>query len=225
MQAVRQINPLARAIVVIGAIMALVTGVTFAALNSSATLTGNTLGTASANAELLLWNGSEFASTAPGFNFSGLVPGQKSEKFGFYFKNNGNTALNLTAQVDAAPEFSEGLTAEDVELKFYGNCHERVSVTLADLLAGPVELPCNPLEAGVQGVIGDKHNDANYFVRVKIADSVPLSEEGHTVGEFDIVFNGVAVGADEQPQEPVEPEEPEQPETPQVPETPETPEE
>lgn len=193
MLAIKRINPVARAILVIGAVMALVTSVTFAALTSSATLTGNTIGTASANADLLLWNGSEFAPTAPGFSFTGLVPGQKSDKFNFYFKNNGNTDLDLTARVDGLPEFSEGLTAADVTLKFAGSCKDAVSVTLADLLAGPVALPCNPLKAGAQGVIGEKWNNANYHVTVKIADSVGLSETGHSVGPFDIIFDGTSV--------------------------------
>ncbi len=218
MLAIKKINPVARAIIVIGAVMALVTSVTFAALTSSATLSGNTIGTASANADLLLWNGTEFADAAPGFNFTGLTPGERSEKFNFYFKNNGNTDLDLTARVDAAPEFSEGITAADVELKFTGNCkHDnRTTVTLADLLEGPVVLPCNPLEAGAQGVIGEKWNKANYAVSVKIADSVPLSETGHTVGAFDLIFDGTAVGSTpEEPEEPETPEEgPEETETP-----------
>lgn len=213
MQAIRRINPLARAVAVIGAVVALVASATFAALTSTATLTGNTLGTASANADLLLWNGSEFASTAPGFSFSGLIPGQKSEKFDFYFKNAGNTDLNLTARVDAAPEFSEGLTAADITLKFYGNCHEPIMTTLEALLAGPVALPCDPLEAGAQGVAGAWHNDGNYSVKVKIADTVEMGEESLTVGPFDIIFDGTAVGS----------EEPEEPETPEVPEVPEAP--
>ena len=196
MLAIKKINPVARAILTIGAVMALVTSVTFAALTSSATLSGNTIGTASANADLLLWNGSEFADAAPGFNFSGLVPGQKSDKFRFYFHNNGNTDLDLTARIDAAPEFSEGLTADDVMLKFSGNCKDDVHVTLADMLAGPVAMPCNPLEAGAQGVVGEHFNDANYSVRVKIADSVGLSETGHSVGPFDIIFDGTAVGSE-----------------------------
>lgn len=213
MEAIKQINPVARAVIVIGAVMALVTSVTFAALTSSATLTGNTIGTASANADLLLWNGSEFADSAPGFSFTGLVPGVRSEKFKFYFKNNGNTDLDLTARVDAEPEFSAGLTAADVTLKFTGGgCHESVSTTLADLLAGPVALPCNPLNAGSQGVVGEHKNDGNYAVTVKIADTVPLSEEGHTVGAFDIIFDGTAVGSmPETPEEPTVPEEPEVP--------------
>lgn len=216
MEAIRKVNPLARAIVVIGAIMTLVTGVTFAALTSSATLTGNTLGTASANADLLLWNGSEFASSAPGFNFSGLIPGQKSDKFDFQFKNNGNMDLNLTARVDAAPELSEGLTAADIQLKFYGNCEETVSTTLEELLAGPVAMPCDPLEAGEESHARSWHHksDGEYSVRVKIAETVPLSEESLTVGPFDIMFDGTAAVSET----PEEPEVPETPETPQVPE-------
>lgn len=205
MLAIQRINPVIRAVAVIGAVMAMVTSVTFAALTSSATLSGNTIGTASANADLLLWNGSEFTDAAPGFSFTGLMPGQRSDKFNFYFKNNGNTDLDLMARLDAAPEFSEGITANDVTLKFMGACKESTSVTLADMIAGPVALPCNPLEAGAQGVVGEWWNKANYSVSVKIADSVALSETGHTVGAFDIIFDGTAVGSEEPEEEPAVP--------------------
>src|SRR5690606_27037105 len=94
-----------------------------------------------------------------------------------------------------------------VTFKFYGNCHQPVVTTLEALLAGPVALPCDPLEAGAEGAAGTWHNDGNYAVKVKIADSVPVSETGLNVGPFDIIFDGVAVGAEE----PGTPEEPEAP--------------
>lgn len=192
MDLVKKINPMVRAIAVIGAVMALATGATFAALNTQATLTGNTIGTASANADLLLWDGDSFEPTAPGFNFTNIDPGEESEKFNFYFKNNGNVDLDLTAKINAIPSLTAGLSADDVTLNFYGSCDdEPVHATLTELLAG-VELPCNPLDEGAQGVIGEEDNDANYAVSVTVDESVELSEDGEEVGAFDIIFDGAA---------------------------------
>ncbi len=193
MQAIKQLNPVIRAVAVITAVMALATGATFAALSDSATLTGNTIGTATANANLLLWDGDSFEPAAPGFEVTDLVPGEESEPFNFYFKNDGNIELDLTASVPVLPELSDGITASDVTLTFYGSCDDApVPATLAALIAGDVELPCNPLEVGAQGVIGETDNDANYWVTVTVDESVALDETSESVGAFDIIFDGVA---------------------------------
>lgn len=204
---ISKINPLARAVGVVGAVMALVTGVTFAALSDTATLTGNSIGTASANANLLLWDGDSFESSAPGFNFTGLEPGEASKPFDFYLKNKGNVDLDLTAEIPALPAFSDGITAEDVTLSFSGNCDdEPVSATLAELNAAPIELPCGPLTDEPNGFWGDwrhrKHDKSNYRVTVKVADDVALGETEQTVGAFDIVFNGTADTGSEEPETP-----------------------
>lgn len=211
MLALKRVNPVARAVAVIGVVMALATGATFAALASSATLTGNTIGTASANADLLLWDSETetFAQSAQGFAFTELTPGDKSEPYGFSFKNNGNVDLNLTARVDGMPELSDGITGDDVMFKIYGHCHGGpVKTTLTDLVAGPVEMPCDPLEAGAEGTPGEWRDDANYWIKVKISDNVALDDTPETVGAFDIIFDGAAADA---PEEPVE-------ETPALPE-------
>jgi len=194
---IRQINPVVRAVAVIGAVMALVTGATFAALTDSVTLSNNTIGTTSANADLLIWDSgdNEFQSEAPGFNFTGLEPGQESEDFHFYFKNNGDVPLDVTAEVPVDPTFSTGLTAADVSLTFKGACdtNSDVTYTLAQLETGPVNLPCNPLEESAQGVVGeDDTNEANYRVSVTINDSVVIGSDPLTVSGFDIVFDGTA---------------------------------
>lgn len=201
--------------------MALATGATFAALSSSATLTGNTIGTASANANLLLWDSENevYAQTAKGFTFTDLTPGEKSDPFQLSFKNEGNVDLNLTARVDGMPELSEGLTGDDVVFKIYGNCQGApTQATLTELVAGPVSLPCDPIEAGVTGTPQNekkkwdhKHNNGNYWVKVMISDSVALDDTPETVGAFNIIFDGSAADAPEEPEVPEEPGEEEPP--------------
>ncbi len=126
MVSIRQINPVARAVVVIAAVMALVTSVTFAALQSQATLTNNSISTATAG--LKLWNGSSFESTAPGFTVTGLVPGEWSDDYNFYFQNDGEGPLFLTANVPQEPALPEGMDSygftgwENLKVAFKGYC-------------------------------------------------------------------------------------------------------
>lgn len=208
----QRINPLARAVAVIGAVMMLVTGATFAALSNEAVLSNNLIGTRSATAELLIWDAeaNEFQPEAPGFNFTELDPGDTSEAFPFYFQNTGNVDLNLSARINALPSglgngLTEGdLSADDVKLTFSGMCEDEVSATLDELVAG-VELPCNPLPEGAQGVIGeDETNPANYRVTVSIDDDVETTETAIALGPFDLIFQGDSE-APEVPEEPVIP--------------------
>lgn len=191
----KKINPVARAVMTITAVAALVSGVTFAA-TSQATLTGNNITMAAATADLQLWNGIEFASTAPGFSFSDLEPGEESDPFNFYFKNNGNVPLDVTASIPTLPDLTAlSFGADDVTLTFYGaeSCAEaplvRTMTELNDVTLD--ELPCNPLEEDAQGVVGeDATNEANYRVTAKIAETVELGDTTEVVPSFDIVFTG-----------------------------------
>ena len=61
--------PLLRAVGVFGAVAAIATGATFAALGSQATLTSSTI--SSATADLRVWDGAAFSPTGPGFTVTG----------------------------------------------------------------------------------------------------------------------------------------------------------
>ncbi len=65
-------SPLVRAVAVFTGVVALVSGVTFAALQSQATLTNNTI--ASAKAGLQVKSTGSFASQDAGFAFTGVLP-------------------------------------------------------------------------------------------------------------------------------------------------------
>ncbi len=104
MVGVFKMSPLLRAIGVIGAVAALVTGITFAALQSQATLTNNTI--SSATADLQIKSGGRFDTFATGFAFVNVVPGGPavpSVPFSFDLKNNGGlSGANLDIKVYAA---------------------------------------------------------------------------------------------------------------------------
>jgi hypothetical protein len=194
-------NPVVRAVGVFSAVAIIAGGVTYAALNTSATLSGNTITTADAN--LLLWDGDSYETTAPGFDVTGLIPGEGSADQKFYVKNAGDTNLNVTAHVATAPVApAEGYGFDGwqnlrVTFKAYNpactTASDRiVHTTMADLLAGQVALPCNNLKMGAQGDSspGAVNTEGNYSVSF---DITPASVSGTPkVGDFDLVFTGAA---------------------------------
>ncbi len=194
------ISPITRAVGVFSAVAIVVGGVTFAALNSSATLSDNTLSTADASLKIYDFGTAAFESDAPGFNLSNLVPGAYSDKQLFYFLNDGEGDLTVTASVgdgDATTTADDpvltGVTAANVKLKFTSNAPgcaaDTVETTLALLQAGDVALPCNPLSQGAQGnaSAGAEETEGNYSVEFKLAN---VADEGASVNNLDIVFDG-----------------------------------
>lgn len=198
----RLMSPLTRAVGVISAVAILVGGVTFAALQSQATLTDNTI--ASANADLKLWDGDSFESEAPGFTVTGLVPGEGSGPNLFYFQNAGETDLNISAHVPVAPEEPQGGYGfsgwENLDVTFKNlsdDCAEGpVETDMGALLAGDVELPCNPLSEGATGnnQPGAEGTEGNYSVEFDIHPEAVTGDHAG-VGSFDIVFSGAAAAS------------------------------
>lgn len=186
---VSRINPVLRAVLVIGVVMAFVTSITYAALQSQATLTNNTISTASA--DLQLWDGDSFESTAPGFNITDLVPGTPSDPQNFYFKNNGSAPLDITARIPSAPttngigDFSKVYVTIDCQ----ADASPAINTNMAALIAGEVSLDVT-LPAGAQGVIGETDNPANCSAVFDI-DPTTVSGSSASIGSFDLRFTGV----------------------------------
>jgi hypothetical protein len=192
MRSIRLINPMLRAIGVIGVVAGLVTGVTFAALNDQAVLADSSISTSTA--ALKLWDGDSFESLAPGFHVTDLVPGTGSGEKLFYFKNEGTVALNITAHIPNAPTPPAGGYGfsgfENVKITFT-NKHTGATTdtNMAALLAGEVSLPSNPLGAGVQGNSGVADADGNYAVTFDINPAAVTGSHAG-VGDFNVVFTG-----------------------------------
>jgi hypothetical protein len=186
---INHINPVLRATGVIGVVAAMVTGVTFAALNSQATLTSNTVSTATVGLEVGK-TVADLGTTAPGFDVNGLVPGTGVDQ-DFYLRNTGDTPLDISAHVPtlpAAPEGGYGFTGWDnLTVKLTGEaCAEVVTTNLQELNAGEVQLPCNPLAEG--GEANTSHKYTAHF------DINPSAVTGNHAGvdDFDLVFTGMA---------------------------------
>lgn len=197
MVSIKNISPVARAIAIVGAVVVLATSVTFAALQSQATLTNSSIST---TAELKLWNGSSFQSTAPGFTINNLVPGTGSGDLPFYFQNSGGIPLQISAKVLSAPTY-EGLDDwNDLTVKIKNNVGVETPTTFGALLSpGGVTLLGSPLAAGAQGNSGVPGTEGNYTISFDIAPS-EVTGGKLSVGNFDIVFTGVQAPAPQQQQ-------------------------
>ena len=95
-----------RAVGVISAVVVLMTGVTYAALQSpQATLTNSTISSATADLRIGT-SATSFSSTRVGFNFVDLIPGGIAAPVDgniFYLKNYGNANLGLHISIVSIP--------------------------------------------------------------------------------------------------------------------------
>ncbi len=196
-----RISPLVRAVGVFSAVAVVVGGVTFAAFNSQATLTSNTISTASANLQVFDTVSGTFGSTGQGFTVTKLVPGTGVTS-PFYLKNAGDLALDVTAHVPTAPAAPEGGYGfsgfENVKVTITADktgCTEApVATTMAALLAGEVALPCNSLAVGAQGDSATAGTEGNYKIKFDI-DPAAITGNHAGVGPFDLVFTGTQATA------------------------------
>jgi predicted ribosomally synthesized peptide with SipW-like signal peptide len=203
MRTFKGISPLVRAVGVFSAVAVVVGGVTFAAFNSQATLTSNTISTATANLQVYDTKLNVFSSTGQGFTITDLVPGTGVTS-PFYLKNAGGIPLAVTAHIPAAPAAPPegyGFTGfENVKVTITsdetGCTINTKNTTMAKLLAGEVALPCNPLAAGAQGNNSPTATgtEGNYKIKFDI-DPAAITGNHAGVGAFDLVFTGTQATA------------------------------
>jgi hypothetical protein len=130
-----------RAIGVVLAVIVIVSGVTFAALQSQQdTLTGNTIETATANLQLSI-DGTSYGDTRTGFDFNNIIPGGPAVPtagYSFYLKNAGGTSLSLKLAVISQPTNLSGvdLTKVNVLLTTVGSGTAAQSFALQSLIDG-----------------------------------------------------------------------------------------
>lgn len=109
MRSMHKINPVVRATGIIGVVAGLATAVTFAALQSQATLTDNTISSATASLKVSSDPGcatdtghTTFSQTKPGFDFAGIIPGvspSDDHVFCLWNDNSSETAADLALNV------------------------------------------------------------------------------------------------------------------------------
>lgn len=182
--------PLVRAVVVVSVVMAIVSGVTFAALTSQqAVLTGNTMETASADLRISK-DGTTYSGTLVGFDFPNIVPGGDpvpAAGNAFWLKNYGDTPLALKLSVGSTPTNPSDvdLSKVNVLLTTVGSGQPAQSFTLAALLnadaAGGVSVTGNLGTGGTQ----------QYKFQVSMASDA-FSGSSASLGNIDFAFGGTA---------------------------------
>jgi hypothetical protein len=102
----KNLKALLRAVFVVAATIIVVSGVTFAALQSQQVkLTGNTIETATANLQIST-DGTNFSTMQTGFDFNSIVPGGGlgPSNSAIFLKNAGGTPLSLKLAVSSTPD-------------------------------------------------------------------------------------------------------------------------
>ena len=179
-----------RAAGIVPAIVVIISGVTFAALQSQDnTLTGNTIATATANLQIST-DGVTFTNTQPGFNFNNIVPGGAAMPvagYPIYLKNAGGTPLTIKMLETKAPTVTGNANLDKVSILVttVGSGNSAQSFTLNSLLSA------------VGGeTIGTTNLDPGQTQQYKLqasmtADAVNASSASIT--GVDLLFSGTAV--------------------------------
>ncbi len=184
------IEPYARAVMVISAVAVLATGVTFAALQSQqATLTGNSIQTASADLKIGT-STATFGSSRSGFNFNGIIPGGSpvpADGNVFYLKNAGTASLALKVAVNTAPTNTAGVDLNKVY----------VTITRVESTVSQTFSLSALVEANATGGVALTDSLAGTTVgQYKVQASMALDAfngSSAEVGGIDLVFGGTSV--------------------------------
>jgi hypothetical protein len=184
MQSIRTINPVLRAVGVIGVVAVLAVSVTFAALSSnSVVLADNQFATGTAH--LQIWNGSAFTdSPVSGFDFTNIIPGTETAPYTFYLKNTGDVPLSISSVSDfgAIPTNIVDPTQVTVKITNVDQSNVFTTYTLSQLWdSTPDALPGSSIGAGVQN---------QYDVTVLVAPGA-VSGSSASLTNLDLTFTGV----------------------------------
>lgn len=183
---------LLRAMIVIATVGVMVTGVTFAALQSQqAVLSGNTI--QSATASLLISTTSPtstaYSNSKTGFTFANVVPGgpaQPVDGNSFYLKNTGTATLALKMAVSGTPTNTSSIDLTKVTVNVTRVDGATLSTSLQALIdanaTGGVALTDNlaPASTGTQ-----------YKISVAMAADA-FTGSSASIGAIDFVFSGTA---------------------------------
>ncbi len=184
MLGISKINPMVRAIGTMGAVVAVVGGVTFAQLTTNTvTLASNTV--SSASASLAIGNTADCSTTTTtnvqGMNFTKLEPGTASSPFTFCLHNTGDVPLQLTALVPGDFTGSQ-ISPADVSLKF--SCASLAAPTAQTLTTTVAALNNAPVT--FLNSLASK-DDYSCTVTATLASTVT---GGGTLTPFNLTFTG-----------------------------------
>ena len=192
MQRQSNFKALGRAVAVMGAVMMIVSGVTFAALQSQhAILGGNTIASATADLKLSTDNIS-YSSSQTGFDFTGVVPGGPAVPaagYSFYLKNLGSINTQVKVGVSTVPTNVSSIDLTKVSVvitRVPGGVAQ--TMTLASLISSYAD----------GGTALTDSLNASSFSQYKIQVSMAadaFSGGGAALGNITFVFMGTALAS------------------------------
>lgn len=187
------IKPIARASLIITLMLGLVTGITYAALQSQQSkFTGSTIQTATANL-LVSQDGTTFSNSQSGFTFANVIPGGSlapANGYSITLKNAGGTALALKLAVSSTPT-----NIDNVDLS-------KVFVHLSSTTTGAQNMTI-PLQTLIDGSATGGYaltnpavlfsgNTYQYILQVSMAKDA-FAGPSATIGAIDLSFSGTTV--------------------------------
>lgn len=193
---IRKINPMARAVGVIGVVAGLATAVTFAALQSQATLTDNTISSGTANLQIAtVTNGNcddNFGPTQTGFDFSVPTGSGDSQTESFCLQNASNdTNLSTLMSISGVPTYTDGnsnpVAVNNNLVKFVMNC----TVTPSGSISTNDALTTLFVTGSNLGTL-NSGDVANCNAHVSIDPAAFTANHIQSTG-FDVLFTGTAI--------------------------------
>lgn len=187
MRSLQGYGPLLRAVGVLSAVGILVTGVTYAALQSQqAVLSANTIQSATADLRIGT-SASSFAATRAGFTFANVVPGgpaMPADGHDFYLKNAGTAALAVKVGVNSAVTNAAGVDLNKVFVQLTrvdnGTVQTLSLQSLIDGFAAGGTAVTDPVAAGTV---------VQYRLRAMM-EADAFNGTGANLGGIDLVFSG-----------------------------------
>jgi len=181
---------LLRAVGVVSAMAILVTGVTFAALQSQqAVLTGNTIQSATADLRIGT-TASNFGTSQPGFTFTGVVPGGPAAPVSgntVYVKNFGGVDLSLKLSISSVPTNTNNVDLSKVNVQLTRTDVANSAPQTASLQS--LMSPDGGLALKDSVAVGAI---AQYAFRISMASDA-FSGSSASIGAVDFVLSGTAV--------------------------------
>ncbi len=180
-----------RSLGIIAATIALVSGVTFAALQSQQdVLTGNTIETATANLQLST-DGTTYGDSHTGFNFNNLVPGGAAMPVAgnsFYLKNGGGTALALKLAINSTPTNPNGvdLSKVTVLLTTVGSGTSAQGFSLQSLIAAAASGGL-----AINGTNLASASSQQYKLQIQMTSDA-VTGSSASLGNIDFALSGIA---------------------------------
>jgi len=184
---IQKINPMARAIGVIGAVAALVTATTFAVLTSNPVVLADS-SFSTGTAALQIWDdgASQYVTTpVNGFSFTNVAPDVQTGAFTFWLRNNGTLPLDIFSigTVVSTPNITDpsGVEFEVTNLSLSGGGTTTFSLTT--LVDGVPDL-WPDTSASL-----DPGEENQYSIKLKVLSSA-ITGSSASMNDLDLTFTG-----------------------------------